>query len=103
VAEKDDRDIAITGLSWALALLLLPAAVAFKAFALHLLWGWFATPAFGVPSPGVPRLAGLALMAALVWPTGPDATERNPVLSVCASFVGTALLLGLGWLLSLFV
>lgn len=45
-----------------LSILCLPASVIWSAYVMTVLWGWFVTPTYGLPCPGLVPVAGLTLL-----------------------------------------
>ena len=45
---------------------------------LHILWGWFITPAFSLPSPGIWMCLGLAMVARAFLPEGETERKKKP-------------------------
>lgn len=99
------KNIAVTlmavGMFAVMMVVALPAAL-WQAFAIQVLWGWFATPIFGIPAPSIFAIAGLwlipnTLVAPLMrtW----ENQEGKKKLGTIALYwaLGPAILLAGGW------
>jgi len=80
-------------------LALCAALLAWKAFALAVLWQWFFIP-LGAPPIGMPVMAGILLFLNLIRPV-PDAAPEKTKASAAARFsvkaLGPAIFLAFGW------
>ncbi len=87
------------------AMLLAPALLAWSAYVLSILWGWFAVPALNANPIGWSTAYGLTLVAHAVrgyTRTADDKRDESPQTSVTIAILiglfGPALALLLGWI-----
>lgn len=103
--EASEQDFKVKALSNTLGLLLIPAVIAFKGWAVQVMWGWFVTPAFSIPAPSVALCVGLALFASMFTGTGGRAKKEGETLLDIA-IVGAVVILfclGVGYVVHLLV
>ena len=88
-----------------LMLVAIPLAI-WKAYCISILWGWFITPVFGMPSPSMVAILGLLIFIPLAYPVFPnesdDFAERLGKL-IGQSGIVPLIGLGVGWLYHLFM
>ena len=92
-----------------ISLAICPVLAFVRGYTLHVLWGWFLTPGFSWPSPGVAVCIGISVMTGylLVWVSQDkdkdesftDALVRQIVQPLGSA--GTAL--AFGWVVKLFM
>lgn len=93
-----------TGLAYILlGLVLWLPATAWLAYAASLLWGWFITPTFGIPVPGLWMIAGLLLVMRLPDITRPSDTDTRDLRekvndSIATAAIAPLFLIGFGWI-----
>jgi hypothetical protein len=90
------------------ALIGIPALLAvtaiWRGYVLSILWGWFAVPAFGLPTLSIPLAIGLALIVGYL--TADSTLERKRQgfgAAMAVSLLGPAFVLLVGWIVSRFV
>lgn len=88
-------------------LIVLPAA-AWRAYVMSVLWTWFVTPVFGVASPSIWILAGLAVFIAMFsnWNVKPFIDQEKSIgektaISVTMALAAPAFCLLAGWIFHL--
>jgi hypothetical protein len=60
------------------------------------MWGWFVVPALGAPPISTGQAIGLALMAAMFWPSSSSNEQRSWLDMVVLGAINGLLLLGFG-------
>lgn len=103
--KPDDRDVALGCL---LMILLIPSVIAFNGYTLHVLWGWFLTPAFGVDPPDVVLCIGLALLVGMfvnvdIAKSKDEGFWEGLAISVLKPIFVNLFALAFGWVLTLFL
>ncbi len=97
-----------------LAVVGFPAILALSAmwrgYVLSILWGWFIVPFFGAPAISVPVAIGVSLLVAMLTnhKTGNEAEKEEAAAARFASaivfaFIGPAIYLLLGWIVTKFL
>lgn len=97
-----------------LALIVTPFAYIVNGWALSILWDWFVTSVFDVPSLNVPIAIGLSIVIGYLTASTPDLDKKTEsksegefVQSVCTSvmysFLRPLIILGVGWIVLQFV
>jgi hypothetical protein len=74
---------------------------ALNGWVLHVLWGWFVTPTFGVAAPSVAMCLGLGLTANLFIHTGDSTKEKAWWKPLLEGFLRAVVVLGVGYIVHL--
>ena len=85
-------------------LLAIPVVLMWSAWVLKVLWGWFMVEGFGLPPMSVALAAGVHLIASKLtyqWDSKRD--SQSTLQSFFVIVVANAMMLGLGWLVHLFM
>lgn len=89
---------------FAIQLVLFPFFVAWKGFALAVLWGWFVVP-FGVPQISAFHAVGLVVLGSLAFKDAHASNFKDEfrnvdpkLLSIVASILGPLAAIAFGWL-----
>ena len=70
-------------------------SVLFSGFVLQVLWSWFVAKTFGLPELNIPQALGLVIIFQAFLPA-PKETSSVP-------FISAAMMLGVGWVVHLFL
>lgn len=71
-----------------------------RAWAASVLWGWFITPAFGIPAPSMLALFGLSLVVTTIHPSpvnGPKEKEFSTNAAMCWLVLHPLFSVAFGW------
>ena len=107
-AEPSDEEKFWTLLNFILWIVLLAPAIIVWGWAFSLLWLWFTVPIAGLPALTIAQAAGLRLTLIIatssVWHREDTRTQKEKFRdSILASFVMPLLILGVAWIITLFL
>lgn len=88
--------IVVLGATVGFGVLLLVGGI-ISAWALSLLWAWFAVPIFGLPSLTVAQCYAVVLVMAFLTKQPHWDEDTKPVVKMCWPFVVPFLYVGFGW------
>lgn len=84
--------------------------VLLRGLALHLLWGWFLTPTFQIPSPSIPMCIGITVTVISLFPARalderpkPEYREGVKWEHLAHYYFSPILAIGIGWIVRQFV
>lgn len=87
-----------------LLILFLPIAATWNGFVLSKLWEWFIVPSLHAPSLRIPYAIGIALIVGwLTHKTRKTEDEPEAIHIIVMSLILPPLLLGYGWVVTLFI
>ncbi len=93
-----------------LVLATLPFLMLANGWTLHLLWGWFLTPTFGISSPGIVGCLGIALLISYMFhnharekPDSELSFLSRLVVKITTPIVVAGVTILFGWILHLFM
>jgi hypothetical protein len=76
----------------------------FRGWVITYLWGWFIAPLFGLPLLTIPYAIGLTFTARVMLDTGQESKSDGGLTEkFLTSIILSLLLLGVGWIIQLFV
>lgn len=104
---KRDDDVSAIGCFF--LLFAAPFSFVVRGWVLGTLWAWFIVPVFHLPALRIPYAIGLSLLVGMLTHQTSDCEEKKRTTSehlwrvLAVSFVGPLMILGIGWLVRLFV
>lgn len=103
---EDDVKTVVGGVDALLFILLLAPAMAWRGFVVMVLWGWFATPVFGVAAPGIGVCIGLVMLVGLMTLANRGRHEKKGesiTIRLVGQCIGVLATVGVGYLIHLYV
>lgn len=82
----------------------LAAAYIWTGYVLSIMWAWFVTPTFGVPVLSVPIAIGVTMVAGMLTKQHvPSDKDESKWMMPVRNFIGPALTLLIGWIVTRFI
>lgn len=105
MADKSELNTGIAlglALPFIIAVILIPT-IMWNAFVLVKLWGWFVVPTFGLSGLGMAAAYGLALIVHMLKGQCGCKDDRETWIKIAMPFLGPALSLSMGWIVTWFL